>query len=103
MGRSKPVSLSSKQFPTRGLAAEYIRGMLRKYRPGDRVSDADAKDVESLLDRHPDREDKVGCGVDHFEVQEADFGSKCFRVVRIDGSWARFSYKKCISPESAED
>jgi hypothetical protein len=98
MARGKPVILSKRTFPTKGGASEFFSGMLHKYEPGDRVTNTDALDLASLLERHPDRVTKIGVGIDHFEVQSADYASQCFRVVRTDGTWARFSYKTCISP-----
>ena len=98
MDRGTPVVLSTRTFATKGAASEFFSTMLHRYKPGDRVIDADAVDLASILDRHPDRSERIGVGIDHFEVQSADFGSQCFRVVRIDGTWARFSYKVCISP-----
>src|SRR6202035_908017 len=99
MARGKPVVLSTRAFPTMGKAHEFFSEMLHRYKPGDRVSVADASDLTCLLDRHPDRDEKVDVGIDHFEVHSADFGSQCFRVVRTNGTWARFSYKACITPE----
>jgi hypothetical protein len=96
MGRAKPIILSSRTFATTGEAREYFSDMLQKYEPGDRVLDVDAVHLAALLDRHPDRSNKIGIGVDHFEVQSADYASQCFRVVRLDRTWARFSYKACI-------
>lgn len=100
MARKTPVVLSTRTFPTKGAASEYFSDMLHKYNPGDCVIDADAADLASLLDRHSSRTEKVGVGIDHFEVQSADFGSQCFRVVRKDATWARFSYKACITPST---
>jgi hypothetical protein len=98
MAKGIPVVLSKRTFPTKGAASEFFSNMLHSYKPGDRVSDADGVDLASVLDRHPSRDEKVGVGVDHFEVQNADYASQCFRVVRTDGTWARFSYKACITP-----
>ena len=99
MARGTPIILSKRTFPTKGAASEFFSTMLHRYKPGDRVTDADAADLASVLDRHSSRAEKVGVGIDHFEVQSADFASQCFRVVRTDGTWARFSYKACITPE----
>jgi hypothetical protein len=102
MGKKVPVILSTRTFDTKGAASEFFSEMLHKYKPGDRVNDADATDLTSLLDRHAGRTEKIGVGIDHFEVQSADFGSQCFRVVRTNGTWARFSYKACITPEISD-
>jgi hypothetical protein len=76
----------------------FFSDMLHRYEPGDRVSDADAKLLAELLQRHPSAASKIGAGIDHFEVQEADYESQCFRVVRTDGTWERFSYQPCVAP-----
>ena len=102
MARGNPIILSTRTFPKKGAASEFFSDMLRRYAPGDRVKDVDAADLVSLLDRHPNRVEKIGVGIDHFEVQAADYATQCFRVVRSDGTWARFSYKACISPDSLD-
>ncbi len=99
MGRAKPVVLSTRTFAKQGDAWVFFRAMLARYRPGDRVSDEDGEDLLGLLRRHPDASAKIGAGVDHFEVQEADYDTQCFRVVRHDGTWERFSYHVCIAPD----
>jgi hypothetical protein len=101
MARGKPVVLSSREFANQSLASEHFGSMLKRYKPGDRVSDEDAVELADLFRRHPDYEERSGIGVDHFEVQSADFGSQCFRAVRSDGTWARFSYKTCVAPARA--
>lgn len=99
MARSKPIVLQSRTFATQGAAKVYFGEMLKRYTPGDRVTTEDAKCLEGLLHRHPEATAKIGVGIDHFEVQSADFGSQCFRVVRTDETWARFSYNVCIAPD----
>ena len=102
MGKKTPIILSTRTFDRKGAASEFFREMLNRYLAGDRVVDADAVDLASLIERHPNREEKIGGGINHVEVQAADYGTKCFRVVRQDGTWARFSYKACISPDSSD-
>lgn len=99
MGRAKPVVLSTRTFAKQGDAKKFFGEMLARYRPGDRVSDEDAKELAELLLRHPSVAEKIGTGIDHFEVQEADYETQCFRVVRSDQTWERFSYHVCVAPE----
>lgn len=101
MARGKPVVLPSRTFPNQLSAGEHFASMLKRYRPGDRVSDEDAADLAGLVQRHPEYLERSGIGIDHFEVQSADFGSQCFRLVRPDGTWSRFSYKTCVAPARA--
>jgi hypothetical protein len=55
------------------------------------------------LDRHPQRDEKIGVGIHHFEVQSADYGTHCFAIVRKDGAAVNFSFKVCISPEKYKE
>jgi hypothetical protein len=55
-------------------------------------------DLSALLERHDEYTQKVGCGVDHFEVMATEHGTNCFRIVRKDGSGTDFSYRHCITP-----
>ena len=97
MGRAKPVDLGVIQFSTMAKAHEHFHLLLQSYSPGDRVEDIHAIQLAELLKRHPDYAVKRGVGISHFEVMEAEFGSQCFAVHRVDGSFEDFSYKTCIS------
>lgn len=97
MGRAKPVELDTRAFEKQSDATTFFREMLNRYRPGDRVSEEDSLHLAALLERHPEYTTKVGCGVDHFEVQMTEHGTPCFRIVRVDGNGTDFSYPRCIS------
>ena len=99
MARAKPVILSTRVFAKQGDAQAFFSKMLGAYKPGDRVSLIDQNDLAELLKRHPDAVAKIGSGIDHFEVQEADYDTQCFRLVRTDGTWERFSYHVCVAPD----
>jgi hypothetical protein len=92
----KGVDLATISFPTRHLAKKFFGEMLNRYRPGDLVNAEDARHLAALLARHTEHDEKVGCGVDHFEVVWADYGTQCFHVVRLDGTARNFSYHHCI-------
>jgi uncharacterized protein DUF3223 len=93
---AKPVTLGSLHFRKKGDAVAYLRAMLRKYDVGDKVSMDDTGILRAALAHHPDATSKVGCGIAHFSVRSADFGSKCFWVNRTDGTTEKFSLKGCI-------
>ena len=99
MARAKPVVLSAITFSRQGDAKAFFSKMLQGYKPGDHVSTADEVHLRDLLDRHPDAVTKRGVGIERFEVQEADYDTQCFRVVRTDGTWERFSYHVCVAPD----
>jgi len=96
MGKAKPLTVGTQVFAKQEDALLFCKIMLAKYRPDEWVSEFDAQFLTELLKRHPDADDKIGNGVHHFEVMRADFNTKCFAVVRRDGSRVDFSYIVCI-------
>src|SRR5713226_9449080 len=97
MARGNPVILATRSFTTQALATSYFKDMLGRYRPADRVNEVDALDLSSILERHDEYSEKVGCGVHHFEVMMTEHGTPCFRIIRTDGSGTDFSYRHCIT------
>jgi Protein of unknown function (DUF3223) len=93
---AKPITIGSLNFAKRGDANTFLRDMLNRYDIGDRVSAADEGVLRAALPLHPQADEKIGCGVTHFSVRSADFGTKCFWVNRLDGTTEKFSYKTCI-------
>lgn len=88
---AKPISLGPMHFNKRGDAVAYLKGMLRRYDLGDRVSTEDSVTLRAALEHHPNSVEKIGCGISYFSVRTADFGTKCFWVNRTDGTTEKFS------------
>lgn len=88
---AKPINLGDISFAKKGDAVAYLREMLYRYSLGDRVNAGDSLILKALLERHPDAIKKIGCGVSHFSVRSADFGTRCFWVNRLDGTTEKFS------------
>ncbi|HZQ42353.1 MAG TPA: DCL family protein [Acidobacteriaceae bacterium] len=93
---AKPITIGPLHFAKRGDATAFLKAMLNRYDIGDRVSPADEDVLRAALALHPNADEKIGCGVTHFSVRSADFGSKCFWINRADGTTEKFSYAKCI-------
>jgi len=96
MGKAQPIKIGEKQFSKKGDALEFLKTMLGRYKLNERVSSPDFKFLVAALKNHPDYAEKVGSGIDHFEVRSADYGTRCFWIIRGDGSTERFSYKSCV-------
>lgn len=94
------MRLHDLSFRSKKEATEYFKGVLNNTPLGEPIRDFDTHmRLLSLLSRHPRSERKVGCGVNMFIVSKAPyggFGSRCFHVVREDGSSTDFSYMTCI-------
>lgn len=88
---AKPIKLGSMHFDKRVDAVSYLKAMLHRYDVGDRVSVDDAVILLATLDHHPKSVEKIGCGITHFSVRTADFGTKCFWLNRLDGTTDKFS------------
>lgn len=97
MARGKPVVLETKSFGNQSLAHAFFQEMLQRYVPGEMVSAEDTIHLAELFKRHPSYFDKVGPGVNFFEVMPEKFGSQCFCAVLNDGAKEGFSYKKCVT------
>lgn len=98
----RKISIQTVSFAKAGDATEFFKRILNSYRVGERVSDSDSKHLQALLERHDDKDEKVGGGIDYFEVNKPpdDFGGKCFWIVRLDGSKTDFSYTHCLKRKS---
>jgi len=96
MSRASAVQIGNLSFSKKGDALGFLRAMLNRYKPGERVNGDDASILAHALRRHPDAAVKIGPGIAHFDVRSADYGTQCFWVTRIDGTTERFSYKSCV-------
>jgi hypothetical protein len=73
--------------------------MLQRYRIGDRVSDTDSLDLLALMKRHDEAEEKIGCGISYFIVENAPEPhpeQRCFWIVRSNYSKIDISYQHCL-------
>ncbi|MEO5916213.1 MAG: DCL family protein [Luteolibacter sp.] len=93
---AKPISFGDLHFEKKGDAAAFLQAMLHKYDVGDKVSSDDGSILRAALANHPRAEDKIGCGIIHFSVRSADYGTKCFWVNRTDGSTEKFAHRACV-------
>lgn len=96
MAKSKPVRIGNTNFAKKGDALLYLQKMLNSYAIGDKVSEPDTLFLLDALVNHPEQEDKIGVGVAHMVVRLADHGTRCFWIVRKDGTEKKFSYKSCV-------
>lgn len=93
---AKPIDLGPMHFAKRGDAVAYLNAMLHRYDLGDKVGADDAIILRAALDRHPEAEQKIGCGITYFSVRTADYGTRCFWLNRTDKSTEKFSHTACI-------
>jgi DNA-directed RNA polymerase-4 subunit 1 len=94
----KTYIIAEKEFATKTAATEFIKSILYKYNLDDKVVGEDFDFVFELLKRRPDCQEKIGVGVKEFIVRRHEKwgNTRCFYVVRIDGSSEAFGYRGCL-------
>jgi hypothetical protein len=93
------VTIGSEIFATKAAAVVRCREILWAYKPGDVVRPEHAVFLHDLIERHPDAERKIGCGVARFSVDQDSHNGQCFWLTRHDGSRTEFAFKWCITPQ----
>jgi len=104
MGKARKIPLTTRTFDRAGDANTFFKDMLNRYQIGDRVSADDSEDLVALLERHDERDEKIGRGIVGFEVNTPpddtpQFSERCFWIVRTDDTRIDFSYIHCLAPK----
>lgn len=101
---SKTFIINNEFFRTKGEVENKIQHILYNYEIGDFLIDTDFNFMADILKRHPRYFDKIGVGLKSIKIEkEREFNnSRCFILVRVDGSTTDFSYKKCLSPPTSQ-
>jgi len=102
------LTIGTESFPSAAAAERRVRGILARYattQAMERIAGEDRRFVEALIARHPRAALIVDCGIAHVCVQRVPFQEHCrrFVVIRRDGSWRDFSWRKCLHPTDALD
>ena len=103
----RSIALSTRTFEKAGDATSFFRDMLKRYIIGERVSDSDARDLTALLERHEEKMEKIGSGINFFEVnlpppEYPPYTQKYFWIVRADGSKIDFSVPHCLKRKPSD-
>jgi hypothetical protein len=101
MGKKCPITIGEYEFETKKDAKEAIKKILNGHRMGYILTGDEDTFIRDLIALHPATEDKIGCGIDHIEIRpDPDYGTtRCFHIIRPDGSSTDVSYQKCIDGE----
>lgn len=97
MPLSPSPTFGGRSFGSKAGARSYFSLMLNSYALLERVSENDAAALHDLLLGHPKLEEKLcGRSVSHFQVHPFVKGSRCFFLVRDDGTWEHFGIDRCL-------
>lgn len=84
-------------YPTKKAATAFYREMLHSYRVGQSLTQGHHDLMLALVELHPGRDEKIGCGVVRFSVKLDEWGNKCFHIHRADGTDTDVSYRVCFN------
>lgn len=93
---AKLHAIGTHTFDTQAAAVRFIQEVLYRHPLLEPIKGDDHAFLLELLKKHPGAAEKIGSGVEHFTVETAKGGTKCFYITRIDGSRSDFSFKKCL-------
>lgn len=98
------IEIHKKIFKTKKNAEDFIRAILYKYPLGEPLIGEDLAFICCLIDLHPDKDTKIGVGVDSITVEpDAEFNkTRHFSIIRTNRTIVDFSFKKCLSPNLNE-
>ena len=94
------------EFHTIASITDHARKIKERYVNEARISGDDELFMRDFIELHPRAEEKKGCGISYFTVQEDEHwrNSRQFVLVRTDNSRAVFSHTKLrATPETPEE
>ena len=99
----KSVEFNGIQFVSKAAVEFHVRDILNRHTPMQPLTGDDLRFVVAVLDKHPNREVIVDCGVRRIVVQHLrdKYDSRRFLVIRTDGSVRDFSWRVVLSPKTA--
>lgn len=90
------IEVGSLLFPTKSAAVAHFKVILHAHPVNERIPEPYATELDWLLDRHPEVEQKRGAGVVGSRTMTGLYGTKCFVIDRVDESSTDFSYLSCV-------
>lgn len=94
------ILIGDKEFKFKKDALNYFKDILNSYGPAQIVNENDFKDLVGLIENRPDKDKKIGCGIESIQVIEVRYNTKCFELIRKDNSKEIFSYRDSIKGKS---
>ena len=97
--KQEPISIAGRLFKTKDELKTTCQEILYKTKYNDPIKDSDDLFLRALIERHPEAEKKIGCGIKYFTVRP-NMTSRVFYLYRTDGSSTDWSYLSCVTNPS---
>jgi hypothetical protein len=97
------ISLGGVSFRNKTEAEKHIRNILSRHENMQALTGDDLAFVVAILDKHPNYDAIVDCGVRRIVVQHLHdrYDSRRFLLERIDGSIRDFTWRTALTPKAA--
>lgn len=92
----KPIVIGNKEFKYQKDALEFFKEILNSHRANKTIEGETHDLLLSLIERHPEAEQKIGIGIERFYKAPTEIGTNCFWIERTDGSKTDFSYYTAV-------
>jgi hypothetical protein len=100
----KTYHVGGRIFATQKSLIEFVQGILHRPFVGRSLAEDEFQFMLSLIDRHQEREQKIGVGVADIRIAvNPKYKNRMFEITRLDGSTTDFSYRVCIRPTTSLD
>lgn len=99
-GRMAEFWIGPRRYPSKEAARDAVRDVRDRYAIGETIDQFEDQELlRDLLDLHTEADDKIGCGVEAFVIDQPLVGRHSgFKIIRIDGTEIDFSFNKCLTP-----
>ena len=91
------IIIGNRTFKYKKDAIDYYKRILNSYDYGEKLSESDFEEIKSLIQVHPDFENKFNFEISQIIVDKVKFNTKSFQVIKPDLDRVVFSYLKCIN------
>ncbi len=105
MGKKVRIIVANKEFETKSALQTFTKAILNSYPLYHHLSQDDQFFISELLKRHPEHDKKVGSGIQSIQIKpDGHWGTtRCFYIIRTDGSETDFSYGHCINNDTSRE
>lgn len=100
MAKRVAIEVNGETFRTKDDLRERIRDIAAAYRDEQELNAEDLTFMLAVLDRHPQAETKIGCGVRSMVVRTNPVyrNNRSFYLYRIDDTGTDWSWTECLNP-----
>ena len=98
MNKPPKYIINGKSFNSQDAIRQHFQCVLQSCELGKEITGELLADCLCLFERHPEFEQKRGCGISAVKVVlNPVFGDRCFWIYRTDGTDTDISYRTCVT------